>query len=206
MASSAVVHLVDDDEAVRQSLGLLLTTAGYAVRVYESPAKFLDAMNTLQPGCILSDIQMPEMNGLELQRRLRALHVQLPVILMSGHADVPLAVEAMKAGAVDVIEKPFDENMLLSAIDNALERYDAMTRESADVAHIRARLEMLSPREKEVLQGLVKGHPNKVIANALKLSPRTVEVHRANVMAKMGASSLPDLIRAVLLAEKPQPR
>lgn len=206
MASGAVVHLVDDDEGIRQSLAFLLTTAGFAVRVYESGTKFLEAMHTLQPGCIVTDVQMPDLDGLELQRRLRVLGIQLPVILMTGHGDVPLAVEAMKAGAVDFIEKPFDEDLLLNAIRAALERFDALERQTAEVAHIRARLDLLSPREREVLEGLVSGHPNKVIAHELKLSPRTVEVHRANVMAKMGAGSLPDLIRTVLLADGRQPR
>jgi two-component system response regulator FixJ len=201
MASSAVVHLIDDDESVRQALAFLLTTAGLAVRVYESGLAFLDAIETLQPGCIISDVRMPGIDGLELQRRLRALDVKLPMIIMTGHADVPLAVEAMKAGAIDFIEKPFDDGLLLSAINTALARYSEAGHREAEIAQIQIKLQSLSAREQQVLQGLLAGHPNKTIAYDLDLSPRTVEVHRANVMTKMGASSLSDLIRMALLVK-----
>jgi two-component system, LuxR family, response regulator FixJ len=200
MASSAVVHLIDDDESVRHSLAFLLTTAGLAVRVYESGIAFLDAVATLQPGCIISDVRMPGIDGLELQRRLKGLDVNLPVIIMTGHADVPLAVEAMKAGAIDFIEKPFNDELLLSAIRAALDRYSETGHREAEIAQIQTKLQSLSAREQQVLQGLLLGHPNKTIAYDLNLSPRTIEVHRANVMTKMGASSLSDLIRMSLLA------
>lgn len=199
--SNIVVHLIDDDEAVRQSLAFLLATAGLAVRVYESADKFLDTVATLQPGCVVSDVRMPGTDGLELQRRLNALGVTLPVIIMTGHADVPLAVEAMKAGAVDFIEKPFEDTLLLSAIQTALDRHGKSIQRDAEVAQLRARLSGLSVRERQVLDGLLAGYPNKTIAYDLDLSPRTVEVHRANVMTKMGASSLSELVRLALLAK-----
>jgi two-component system, LuxR family, response regulator FixJ len=201
MASSAVVHLIDDDESVRQALAFLLTTAGHAVRVYESGTAFLDALATLQPGCIISDVRMPGIDGLELQRRLKGLDINLPFIIMTGHADVPLAVEAMKAGAIDFIEKPFDDELLLSAINTALARFSEEGHREAEIAQIQTKLQSLSARERQVLQGLLAGHPNKTIAYDLTLSPRTVEVHRANVMTKMGATSLSDLIRMSLLAK-----
>lgn len=199
--ANTVVHLIDDDDGVRQSLAFLLATAGLAVRVYESGVAFLAALGTLQPGCIVSDVRMPGIDGLELQRRLTALGVHLPVIIMTGHADVPLAVEAMKAGAVDFIEKPFDDELLLSAIRVALDRYNELDRHEAEVAKIQTRLQSLSPRERQVLDGLLAGHPNKTIAYDLKLSPRTVEVHRANVMMKMGADSLSGLVRMAVQAK-----
>ncbi len=201
MANNAVVHLIDDDDAVRHALAFLLATAGHAVRVYESGQALLDALGTLQPGCIVSDVRMPGIDGLELQRRLHELGVKLPVIIMTGHADVPLAVEAMKAGAIDFIEKPFDDELLLSAIRIALDRYSEAGERDAEVAQIEERLQSLSPREHQVLVGLLAGHPNKTIAYDLNLSPRTVEVHRANVMTKMCAASLSDLIRMALLVK-----
>lgn len=201
MAISAVIHLIDDDDGVRQSLTFSLTAAGLAVRAYDSAVAFLEALPSLQPGCLVSDIRMPGIDGLELQRRLKALRINLPVIIMTGHGDIRLAVEAMKSGAVDFIEKPFDDDVLLSAIRVALDRYDKTRNREADVAQIRAKLESLSTREREVLKGLLAGHPNKTIAYDLKLSARTVEVHRANVMTKMGAGSLSDLVRMTLVAD-----
>lgn len=202
MDNGAVVHLIDDDEAVRQALAFLLATAGHAVRVYESAEAFLNSGGAAQPGCIVSDVRMPGIDGLALQRHLREIGVTLPVVIMTGHADVPLAVEAMKAGAVDFIEKPFDDEVLLSAIRVALSRQDESGRRSAEISQIRAKLEALSERERQVLEGLVAGHPNKTIAYDLDLSPRTVEVHRANLMIKMGANSLSDLVRMALLAKQ----
>jgi two-component system response regulator FixJ len=199
--TNTIVHLIDDDDGVRQSLAFLLATAGLAVRVYESGAAFLAALGTLQPGCIVSDVRMPGIDGLELQRRLKALGVHLPMIIMTGHADVPLAVEAMKAGAVDFIEKPFDDELLLSAIRVALDRYNELDHYETEVVRIQTRLQSLSPRERQVLDGLLAGYPNKTIAYDLKLSPRTVEVHRANVMMKMGANSLSGLVRMAVQAK-----
>lgn len=200
MAHDAVVHLIDDDEAVRQALGFMLTASGFAVRIYESATALLDAAPTLQPGCIVTDVRMPGMDGLELQRQLRARKVGMPVIVITGHGDVPLAVEAMKAGAVDFIEKPFSKEILLSAIKIAVDQQSRSTHRDEEVRSIQAKLAGLSTREREVLEGLVAGQPNKAIAYDLKLSARTVEVHRANLMVKMGAASLSDLVRMTFVA------
>jgi two-component system response regulator FixJ len=195
MAHDAVVHLIDDDDGVRQAVAFLLTTSGFAVRVYESAVAFLDALPTLQPGCIVTDVRMPDMDGLELQRQLTQRGILLPVIVITGHGDVPLAVEAMKAGAIDFIEKPFNDEKLLSAIRVAIDRHARDAHRDDEIAAIRAKIGALSPREREVLDGLVAGLPNKTIAYDLKISARTVEVHRANLMARMGAHSLADLVR-----------
>jgi len=200
MVANAVVHVIDDDESVRHALAFLLATSGMAVQVHESGTAFLNAVATLQGGCILTDIRMPGIDGLALQRRLIELGVKLPVIVMTGHGDVPLAVEAMKAGAVDFIEKPFDDEVLLSAIRSALNRYDQQGRRDSETTQIAAKLDALSVRERQVLDGLIAGRPNKTIAYDLEISPRTVEIHRANVMTKMGAGSLSELIRMALLA------
>ena len=201
MSNGAVVHLIDDDEDIRRALAFLLGTAGLAVRVHESALKFLENLDTLQPGCIVSDVRMPGMDGLELQQKLKTMGVEMPIIIMTGHADVPLAVQAMKAGAVDFIEKPFDDEILLSAIRIALDVYDKSGQSSTEIAQIQARLDTLSAREREVLVGLLAGHANKTIAYDLELSPRTVEVHRANVMSKMKARSLSELVRMAMLAK-----
>jgi two-component system, LuxR family, response regulator FixJ len=201
MATDGVVHLIDDDDGVRQSLAFLLASAGLAVRVYESASAFIEALGTLQPGCIVSDVRMPGIDGLQLLHRLQALGVRSPVIIITGHADVSLAVEAMKAGAVDFIEKPFDDEAILSAIRIALDHCDHTGRRETEVGQIQTKLQSLSAREREVLEGLLAGNPNKTIAYDLSLSPRTVEVHRANVMTKMGASSLSGLVRMSLVAQ-----
>jgi two-component system response regulator FixJ len=200
MATDAVVHLIDDDESVRQAVAFMLTTSGFAVRVYESATAFLNALASVQPGCIVTDVRMPGMDGLELQRELKTRGVGLPVIVITGHADVSLAVEAMKAGAVDFIEKPFNDESLLAAIRVAVERHSGDSRRSLEVAAIRAKLDSLSPREREVLDGLIAGLPNKTIAYDLNISARTVEVHRANLMSRMAANSLADLVRMVFVA------
>lgn len=201
MTTSAVIHLIDDDDGVRQSLAFSLTTAGLAVRTYESAVAFLAALPGMQPGCVVSDVRMPGMDGLELQRRLNERTVNLPVIIMTGHGDVRLAVEAMKAGAIDFIEKPFDDDVLLVAIRNAIESYNKIEERELEATDIRTHLDSLSLREKQVLQGLIAGQPNKVIAYNLGLSARTVEVHRAKVMTKMGAGSLSDIVRMALIAD-----
>jgi two-component system, LuxR family, response regulator FixJ len=200
MAINAVVHLVDDDEQVRRALAFLLGTAGMAVRLHESALQFLEKLNDIQPGCIVSDVRMPGMDGLSLQRTLKEKGIDMPMIIMTGHADVALAVAAMKAGAVDFIEKPFDDESLLGAVRLALSRYDAAGQSSGEIGQIRARAEGLSARERQVMEGLLAGHPNKTIAYDLAISPRTVEVHRANVMTKMAAKSLPELVRMAMLA------
>jgi two-component system response regulator FixJ len=200
MVTNAVVHVIDDDEHVRHALAFLLATSGMAVRVHDSGTAFLEQTEGLQGGCIVSDIRMPGIDGLALQRRLTELGITMPVILMTGHGDVRLAVEAMKAGAVDFIEKPFDDEVLLTAIRSALGRYDERGRRESETAQVTGKLNALSVRERQVLDGLLAGHPNKTIAYDLEISPRTVEIHRANVMTKMGAGSLSDLIRMALLA------
>ena len=198
MPSSQVVHVIDDDVAVRQSLAFLLSTEGFAVRVYDSAVAFLKELPQAQAGCVVTDIRMPDMSGLDLQRHLRETKSGFPVIVITGHGDVPLAVEAMKAGAVDFIEKPFEDEVLLSAIRVALSRNVKDSERLARVAAIRERLSLLSGRERDVLGGLVAGKPNKIIAHDLGISARTVEVYRANVMTKMEAASLSDLVRMAL--------
>jgi len=195
----ALVHLIDDDEDVRRALAFLLGTAGLAVKVYETATGFLSGFKDGAQSLILSDVRMPEMDGLELLRRLRDRKSACPVIIMTGHADVSMAVEAMKLGAADFIEKPFTDDALISAIEAALERRKGESRMGV-VNEAARRLESLSDRERDVLHGLLAGHPNKTIAYDLGLSPRTVEVHRANVMTKTGASSLSELVRMALLA------
>ena len=208
-AQQAVVHIVDDDEAVRDSLAFLLESAGHAVAAYPGAGAFLAAGVLAGPGCLVADIRMPEMDGLALQERLNALGSTLPVVIVTGHGDVPLAVRAMKAGAVDFVEKPFSEEAILDAVGRALERSLAAPapdtglgpapQPAADPA-LAERVAALTPREREVLEALVAGHPNKVIAHLLGISARTVEIHRARVMDKMQARSLSQLVRDALAA------
>ncbi|MBS0520488.1 MAG: response regulator transcription factor FixJ [Proteobacteria bacterium] len=199
MASNQVVHVIDDDADVRQSLAFLLGTAGLPVQLHESAVAFLKKLPTAQDGCVVTDVRMPEMDGLELQRRLIEAGNNMPVIVITGHGDIALAVEAMKAGAVDFIEKPFDDEILLAAIRSALARSSNERERGAKAAEIRARMALLSERERQVLDGLVAGKANKVIAYDLGISARTVEIYRANVMTKMQADSLSSLVRMVLL-------
>ncbi|HTI81158.1 MAG TPA: response regulator FixJ [Acetobacteraceae bacterium] len=197
MAATPLIHVVDDDEAVRDSLTVLLEAAGFAVRAYESPTALLGAsLGTI--GCVLTDVRMPEMDGLELQRRLREAGRRLPVIVMTGHGDIPIAVEAMKAGAADFLEKPFDDEQLLASVRRAIAASERVRDEAEAAADIVTRLASLTPKEREVLDKLVEGLPNKTIAYDLGSSPRTVEVHRARVMEKMGARSLPELVRMTI--------
>jgi len=194
-----IVHIVDDDEAVRQSLAFLLGSAGLTVRLYDSASAFLAGLSAVKSGCLVTDMRMPEMTGIELLQQLRAKACRLPAIVITGHGDVPLAVEAMKAGAVDFIEKPFDQETILHAVQAALER--GFEGEGRDDPAVAARLGTLSERERQVLEGLVAGHTNKTIAYDLGISPRTVEVYRANLMTKMGARSLSELIRMAIIAK-----
>ena len=197
-----LVHVIDDDPAVRDSLSFLLETASLETRVYDSAIAFLEALPEVTSGCVVTDVRMPEMTGIELVRRLKAQGFTLPIIMITGHADVPLAVEAMKAGVADFIEKPFNDDILLAAIATALRSGEEGRRGAAEVAEIAGRLTSLSGREREVLDGLVAGHANKVIAFDLGISPRTVEIYRANVMTKMKAASLSELVRMAMLAER----
>lgn len=197
-----LVHVIDDDPAVRDSLSFLLETASLETRVYDSAIAFLEALPEVTSGCVVTDVRMPEMTGIELVRRLKAQGFALPIIMITGHADVPLAVEAMKAGVADFIEKPFNDDILLTAIATALRSGEEGRRGAAEVAEITGRLASLSGREREVLEGLVAGHANKVIAFDLGISPRTVEIYRANVMTKMKAASLSELVRMAMLAER----
>jgi two-component system response regulator FixJ len=194
------VYIVDDDEAVRDSLSVLLGSKGYAVRSFGSALEFLAAAPSLPSGCLIVDIRMPEMDGLELQARLRARALGFPMIVITGHGDVPLAVRAMKAGAVDFIEKPFASERILDSLDGALSRLAAPRERDPATAAAAGKLALLSPRERQVLEGLLAGLPNKSIAYDLAISPRTVEVHRARVMNKTGVRSLSELIRLALAA------
>ena len=194
-----IVHVVDDDEAMRDSMAFLLRAENFQVKTYADAADFLNALPQINTGCIVTDVRMPGMSGIELLQRLRELKVSLPVIVVSGHGDVPLAVEAMKTGALDFIEKPFDDEVFLRAVRMALSAHAVDSQREAQKAIINSRLESLSNREREVLEGLVAGHPNKTIAYDLGISPRTVEIYRANVMEKMQARSLSELVRMALV-------
>jgi len=198
--ATRLVHLVDDDEAVRRSASFLLRTSRYLVKTYASGVEFLALGKDIAPGCILLDVRMPEMDGLEVQAALKERGVLLPVIVMTGHGDVNVAVQAMKAGAVDFIEKPFEKAVLLGAIEEGFARIEQAGRGRARADEAKARLEALTPREADVLQGLVRGHPNKTIAYDLAISPRTVEIHRANLMTKLGVASLSEALRIAFAA------
>ena len=197
---AAVVHIVDDDEAVQDSLRLLLDAAGFAVRAHASAEALLSAGPT-PPGCVLTDVRMPGMDGLELLRRLRAAAITVPVVVMTGHADVPMAVRAMQAGALNFLEKPFSDEALFAAVRAALDesRRTAEARAQSEKASVR--IAGLTPREREVFDLLVEGLPTKAIARALGASPRTIEVHRGRVMEKLAAHSLPELVRLALAAQ-----
>jgi len=201
MQHSNLVHVIDDDEAVRDSLAFLLRSARMDVRTYDGASAFLAALSEVSGGCIVTDVRMPEISGVDLLRRLRELKVAIPVVVITGHGDVQLAVEAMKIGAADFIEKPFDDEVLLAAVKSAVDRSQKNAQQEAERASLLEKLASLSSREREVLEGLVAGKPNKIIAFDLGISPRTVEIYRANVMTKTGAGSLSDLVRMALLAD-----
>jgi two-component system, LuxR family, response regulator FixJ len=201
MSADVVIHIVDDEEPVRKSLAFLLTMSDHAVRVHESATHFLALAPNLANACLVTDLRMPDMSGVELLKKLREADAMLPTIVITGHADVPMAVEAMKAGALDFIEKPFQDEVLLDAIARAIAELDTREKSPHDAAAVRDRIERLSDRERQVMTGIVAGLPNKTIAYDLDISPRTVEVHRANVMAKMQARNLPELVRMVLSAQ-----
>ena len=196
-----VVFVVDDDEAVRDSLGLLLRSVGIEVELFGSASEFLEAYNADRPGCLILDVRLPGMSGLELQKELAARGAQLPIVFITGHGDVPMAVQAMQRGAVDFLEKPFKEQDLLDRVTTALVADDRRRLESSEEAAIARRLETLTPREREVLELIAAGAANKVAAARLGTSRRTIEIHRANVMRKMGADSLANLVRMVTRLE-----
>jgi len=195
-----IVYVIDDDEAVRQSLEFLLKTSGITVLGFESAKVFLEKLPHIKSGCIITDVRMPEITGIDLLRRMRGSGADIPVIVITGHGDVSLAVEAMKVGAVDFLEKPFDDETLLSSVRSALRKGADTARHKAEVSEINERLAALSNRERQVLEGLVAGKANKVIAFDLGISARTVEIYRANVMTKMSANSLSDLVRMAMTA------
>jgi two-component system, LuxR family, response regulator FixJ len=199
MIGSSVVHVIDDDAAARDALAFLLSSAKFSVRAYESAKAFLDAVPAIEGGCVVTDVQMPEINGLELLRRLKSRGIGWPVIVVTGQADVPVAIEAIKFGAVDFIEKPYDADVLLGAVQLAL-RGQASDARDAQRAESQQKLAALSLHERQVLEALVNGRPNKSIAYDLGLNAHTVEIHRASVMTKMQAASLSHLVRMMLLA------
>lgn len=197
-----VVHVIDDDDAVRDSLALLMEAAGLSARTYDSAEAFLEAVDRAEPGCVVTDVRMPDMSGIDLLHRLSDRLDRLPVIVLTGQADVPMAVEALKAGALDLIEKPFAADGILAAVTKALRQLEARSERTSRRAENSQRLGQLSAREREVLKGLLEGHSNKEIARDLAISPRTVEAYRANLMMKMGADSLSELVRMSLDADE----
>ena len=194
------VYVIDDDEAMRDSLQFLLGSADFDVTLFESAQAFLDKLGGLDFGCVVSDVRMPGIDGIELLGRLKSLQCRFPVIIMTGHGDVPLAVEAMKLGAVDFLEKPFDDELLITMVDTGLKRAEPEVKQEAVTREIAERVATLSPRERQVMDGLVAGLSNKAIAREYDISPRTIEVYRANVMTKMQAGSLSELVRLALRA------
>ena len=199
MPHEPVIYVIDDDDAVRQSLEFLLKTAKLEVRSFDSAKAFLDVL-PVQTGCIITDVRMPDITGIDLLNKIKEMKLDLPVIVITGHGDIALAVEAMKIGAADFLEKPFDDDLLLAAVRSALSKEADAAKRKAENAEIYDKLAALSNRERQVLEGLVAGKANKVIAFDLGISPRTVEIYRANVMTKMAANSLSDLVRMAMMA------
>jgi two-component system response regulator FixJ len=198
MAHRGKVYVIDDDEAMRDSLDFLLAAADFQVSLFETALDFLDALPTLDFGCVVSDVRMPDIDGIELLKRLKAGGSLFPVVIMTGHGDVPLAVEAMKLGAMDFLEKPFEDDRLIGMIEAALRRAEPGVKNEAATLEIQSRIASLSPRERQVMDGLIAGLSNKLIAREYDISPRTIEVYRANVMTKMQAASLSELVRLAM--------
>jgi len=201
MQPEPIVYVIDDDDAVRQSLEFLLKTAGIQVRGFESAKAFLEKLPQIKSGCIVTDVRMPEITGIELLRRVKESGIDIPVIVITGHGDISLAVEAMKIGAVDFLEKPFDDDSLLASVRSTLNKEADTAKHKAEIADIHDKLATLSNRERQVLEALVAGKANKIIAFDLGISPRTVEIYRANLMTKMAANSLSDLVRMAITAD-----
>ena len=201
MPFESTVHVIDDDEALRDSLTFLLRTARLDVQSYPSATAFLEALPEANLSCVITDVRMPGMSGIDLLRRLREDKISVPVIVITGHGDIPLAVEAMRIGAIDFLEKPFDDEVLIASVKTALRQKEGEAKRHGERAEIEGRLAALSNRERDVLDGLVAGRANKQIAFDLGISPRTVEIYRANLMSKMQAGSLSDLVRMALIVE-----
>ncbi len=206
MSEKQTVHVIDDDDAARDSLQFLLETAGLQARTYETAAAFLKELPATASGCVITDVRMPGMTGIDLLKTLKARAFPLPVIVITGHGDIPLAVEAMREGASDFLEKPYDDEALLQSISRAVASSKSAANADDEKADILRRVAALSGREAEVMTGLIAGKSNKVIAIDLEISPRTVEIYRANVMSKMGADSLPALVRMAIVAGVPESR
>ena len=200
MTTKGHVYVIDDDEAMRDSLNFLLESAGFGVTLFDNAQSFLDSLPALAFGCVVSDIRMPGLDGIELLKRMKAQSSPFPILIMTGHGDVPLAVEAMKFGAVDFLEKPFEDERLTAMIESAIRQAEPAARNEAVLQDIAARVASLSPRERQVMEGLVAGLSNKLIARDYDISPRTIEVYRANVMTKMQAGSLSELVRLAMRA------
>ena len=200
MTTKGHVYVIDDDEAMRDSLNFLLDSSGFGVTLFEGAQAFLDALPGLAFGCVLSDVRMPGIDGIELLKRLKTQGNSFPILIMTGHGDVPLAVEAMKLGALDFLEKPFEDDRLIAMIETAIRQGESAAKGEAVAQDIAARVASLSPRERQVMDGLVAGLSNKLIAREYDISPRTIEVYRANVMTKMQANSLSELVRLAMRA------
>jgi two-component system response regulator FixJ len=198
MTPNKAVYIIDDDPAMRDSLDFMLDSAGFTVTLFDSALSFLDAIPRLGFGCVVSDVRMPGLDGIDLLKRLRNDNKRLPVVIMTGHGDIPLAVEAMKLGAIDFLEKPFEGERLLTTINIALSSASSEQKDESVAADIASRIAALSPRERQVMDGLVAGLSNKLIAREYNISPRTIEVYRANVMTKMQASSISELVRLAM--------
>jgi two-component system response regulator FixJ len=200
MPNRGKVYIIDDDEAMRDSLNFLLDSANFNVTLFETALRFLEALPGLEFGCVVSDVRMPGLDGIELLKRMKADQSKFPIVIMTGHGDVPLAVEAMKQGAVDFLEKPFEDDRLIGMIEAAIRQAEPTLKSGALAQDIAARIASLSPRERQVMNGLIAGLSNKLIARDYDISPRTIEVYRANVMTKMQANSLSELVRLAMRA------
>ncbi len=200
MPDNGKVYVIDDDEAMRDSLNFLLDSADFKVTLFETALSFLEALPGLGFGCVVSDVRMPGLDGIEFLKRMKAGNSTFPIVIMTGHGDVPLAVEAMKLGAVDFLEKPFEDDRLIGMIDAAIRQAEPAAKSEAVTLDIASRIATLSPRERQVMDGLIAGLSNKLIARDYDISPRTIEVYRANVMTKMQANSLSELVRLAMRA------
>jgi two-component system response regulator FixJ len=200
MPNKGKVYVIDDDEAMRDSLDFLLDSANFNVTLFESALNFLDALPALDFGCVVSDVRMPGLDGIELLKRMKLGHSTFPIVIMTGHGDIPLAVEALKLGAVDFLEKPFEDDRLIGMVEAAIRQAETAAKSEAITHDIAARIATLSPRERQVMDGLITGLSNKLIAREYDISPRTIEVYRANVMTKMQANSLSELVRLAMRA------